>query len=414
MKSKEPTLPKKDLTKPEQTLVLPGHMFFVETIDVPAELESSEISDFAELSMESMSPFPIDLIYWGYLYQKNASTLLVYAARRERIKSEGFTDLDDYAWVIPDFATLSGARFHNDTLVVLEGDRCVSLVYFERSTEVPKYVWLDTAREPITKDTIQSLRSSIPDIPKTAPTLHLGPAITRMDENGLPTFEHAISEYSDGSDYDGHWQQLTLPEAQLWQMDVRNSEFKTSEQSKRRTSALIVRITGWAALFTMVLILAESILFISQSWLDTQFGKINSQQVAVAKVEEKQILVNKLEQVAQNELRPIEMLEAANNIRLELNVGIEYDSVIIEGENNITVEGKASSINALNQYVDSLKKSGQFELLSEQKPITRNGKTTFKVSLAYRPKPVRSEGNTRSDNVGFVPKSQNSGRNAAS
>ena len=389
-------------------------MFFVETIDVPEELEPSEIADFAELTLESMAPFPIDHLYWGYLYHKNASTLLVYAARRERIKNEGFTDLDDYAWVVPDFATLYGARFYDDTLVILEGDQCASLLYFEKNAEIPKSFWVDTTSGHLTKDTIQSLRSGIRDLPKTVPTLYLSPVMTHMDENGVSTFEHVISEYSDSSNYDGHWQQLTPTEAQLWQMDVRNSEFKTSEQSKRRTSALILRITGWAALFTMVLILAESVLFTAQGWLDTQFDKIESQQVAVSKVEEKQILVNKLEQVAQNELRPIEMLEAANNIRLKLNVGIEYDSVIIEGENHITVEGKASSINALNQYVDSLKKSGQFELLDEQKPITRNGKTTFKVSLAYRPKPVLSGENTRSDNVGSALKSQNSGKEAAS
>jgi len=394
------------LGRPDQVLILPGKLFFVETIDVPEELEPSEIPDFAELSLESMSPFPIDRIYWGYTYHNNAATLLVYAAHRERIKNEGFTDLEEYAWVVPDFATLSGAHFHDDTLVVLEGDQCVNLLYFEKKAVSPQSFWVDATDASLVKNTIQSLRSCVRDLPKTAPTLHLGPAMARMNESGIPTFEHSISEYSDGHNDDGHWQQLTPSESQLWQMDVRNSEFKTSEQHKRSTRALISRITGWAAIFAIVLVLFESVLFASQNWLDTQFSKVKSQQVAVSKVEEKQILVSKLEQVAQNELRPIEMLEAANNIRLKLNVEIEYDSVIIEGENQMTIEGKANSVGAYNRYKDGLENSGLFEVLAKEDK-TDKGKTTFRVNLVYYPNPTPSEETTRSDKIKVGPKIQN-------
>lgn len=368
-------------------MAIPGRLFFVETIEIPDELEASEIADFAELSLESIAPFPIEQLYWGYLYRKDRSTLLIYAARRERIKNEGFADLNDYAWVIPDFATLSGARFYDDTLVALEGDQSISLLYFEDHAEIPKSVWVDTASGPITSRTIQSIKSDIDNLPKTAPTLHLCPATINQGENGILSFEHTAFEGDDGGrSYDGEWQTLTPTESELWQMDVRDSNFKARERSTRRTSAIIFKITGWAALFALLLILAEGVLFASQSWLNTRLEKIKKQQVAVSKVEEKQTLVNKLEQVAQNEMRPIEMLEAANNIRLKLNLGIEYDEVIIEGDNNITIEGKASSVNAINRYTEGLKNSGRFELLGMPKtPTTRSGKTSFQISLAYVP-----------------------------
>lgn len=386
MKSSQSALPQNDPAKAEQALVLPGYLFFVETIEIPNDLEASEIPDFAELSIESIAPFPIDQLHWGYLYRKDVPTLLLYAARRERLKNEGFADLNDYAWVVPDFATLSGARFYDDTLVLLESDNGVSLTYFEKNADIPKSVWLDRMDEPITESKIKSLRSSIRDLPQTASVLHLRPVVANVNENGIPTFEHTVAEQTSDRSYNNDWQPLPLPESQLWQMDVRDTDFKTAEKSKRRTSAVILRITGWAAIFALILLLAEGLLFAAQNWLQTQLDTIERQQVAVSKVEEKQILVNKLEQVAQNELRPIEMLEAANNIRLKLNLGIEYDEVIIEGENHITIEGKASSISALNRYADNLKNSGLFELLDKPDPSTRNGKTTFRVSLAYYPR----------------------------
>ena len=381
-----------DPAKAEQVLILPGYLFFVETIEIPRELESSEIHDFAELSLESVAPFPIDQLYWGYLYQKDMPTLLLYAAYRGRINNDGFTDLNDYAWVVPDFATLSGARFSNDTLVLLEGhNNSVSMVYFESDTEIPKYVWVNTFAEPITESVIQSLRAEVRDLPQTVPTLHLHPTVATVNENGLPTFEHNVSEQNGDRAYNGAWQILSPKESGLWQMDVRSADFKIAEQSKRRMSTLITRITGWAAIFMLILIGLEGLLFASQNWLQTQLAQIERQQEAVLKVEEKQTLVNKLDLVAQNELRPIEMLEAANDIRLELNLDIEYDNVVVEGENHITIEGKASSITALNRYVDSLESSGLFKLLAEPEYLTKSGKTTFNISLAYSPKNLSPE-----------------------
>ena len=398
MKSSKSTLPQDDPVKAEQALVLPGYLFFVETIEIPNDLEASEIPDFAELSLESIAPFPIDRLYWGYLYRKDAPTLLLYATHRERLKNEGFADLNDYAWVVPDFTTLAGARFYNDTLVLLESDHGFSLIHFENDTEIPQAVWVDTSGEPITENVIKSLRSGNRDLPKTAPILHLRPAVANVSEKGIPTFEQEVPEQAGGRSYDGDWKTLTPTESQLWQMDVRDTDFKTAEKSKRRTSAVILRITAWAAIFAVILILAEGLLFVAQKQLQTQFDTIERQQVAVSKVEEKQILVNKLEQVAQNELRPIEMLEAANNVRLKLNLGIEYDKVVIEGENHLTIEGKASSISALNRYADKLKSSGLFQLLDKPEPSTRNGQTTFRVSLAYYPRISPKENPTSLEN----------------
>jgi len=379
-------LPENTPTKPEsaqQTLLVPGCLFFIETIEVPAELTMAEIPDFAELSLESIAPFPIERLNWGYLYREHTPTLLIYAAHRDRLKKEGYTDLTDYTWVLPDFATLADAHFTEDTLIALKGDNSVSLLHFEKIADIPKSVSVSTIGGNEVSDIIQKLRSNTPNLPTTATILHLDQPTVTLDENDLPTFEHTVSDAYKDHNYAGIWQTLAPTESQLWQSDVRSADFKTTAHGKRRTSALAVRTFSWAMILMLLLIIVEGVHLSAQKWLELKQDKIASQQDTVSKLEEKQILVNKLEQVAQNELRPIDMLEAANDIRLKSNLGIEYDSVIIEGENQITIEGKASSINALNQYVDSLRNSGFFELLAEPENITRAGKTTFKVSFEY-------------------------------
>ena len=221
------------------------------------------------------------------------------------------------------------------------------------------------------------------DLPKGVATLRVRTGAIELSEQGLASFKQEPADDSRSALEYGAWTTLAPTETQLWQADVRSADFKETERSARRLGALLVRITTWAAVFALVLVGIEMLLLASQAWLSTLDKQIESQRTAVLTIEDKQALMVKLEQVAKNELRPIAILDAANNIRLKLNLGIEYDSAVVEGENHITIEGKATSINALNSYTENLKQSGQFVLINAPESITRAGKTTFTVTLAY-------------------------------
>lgn len=384
MKDPPPTSPTTETAKAEQVLVLPGHLFFIESVEIPVALEAAEIGDFAELSLESIAPFPIEQLNWGYLYSEDAASILLYATHRDRLKNAGYSELHAYAWVLPDFATLAGACFPDETKVVLESGDSLSLLHFEPGTSIPKAIFSAPLAETDAEDALQALKTGARDIPRTATTLKIRPATIALSEQGLPTFQHEPSDASSNDLASGAWSALSPAEKQLWQADVRDSDFKQAERNARRASALLTRITGWAAIFALVLIGAELLLLASQAWLGTLDKRIESQRTTVLTIEDKQTLMNKLEQVAQNELRPVAILEAANDEALQrLKLGIEYDSVVIEGENRITIEGKATSIKAFNRYTENLKQSGQFELIAQPEYITRAGKTTFTITLAY-------------------------------
>jgi hypothetical protein len=384
VKDSPPTSPPSETAKAEQVLVLPGHLFFIERIEIPVALEAAEMTDFAELSLESIAPFPIEQLNWGYLYDQDAAALLLYATHRDRLKNTGYSDLHAYAWVLPDFATLAGACFPEGTQVVLDSSDHLALLQFEKGIRIPQTVHAAPLIEGNTATALEAaLRSTMPDQATPTKTLQIRPAVIELSEQGMPTFQFEAAETTTDAQEYGAWQSLSPTEKALWQADVRSAEFKSNERNARRTSALLGRITGWAAIFALLLLGAELLLLGSEAWLGTLERQIESQRTTVLTIEDKQTLMNKLEQVAQNELRPVAILEAANNIRLDFKLGIEYDSTVIDNENRITIEGKASSINALNRYTESLRQSGQFELVTQPESITRAGKTTFTITLAY-------------------------------
>ena len=118
----------------------------------------------------------------------------------------------------------------------------------------------------------------------------------------------------------------------------------------------------------------------SHLWLGSQQNRIARQQPLVDTISEQQTLIFKLEQIERNDLRPIAILDALNTLRPE---GIYFTKTVVEGENQVVIDGVSNNVSALNRYTDALEQSGTFELLQAPKSITRQGKTTFTLQLAY-------------------------------
>ena len=373
------TAPEPESVPLPDVLVLPAEYFFIEKVEVPTALAPAELADFAELSMEAVSPFPLDQLRWGFLIAPDGQYLLIYAALKERLKLAGHTELESYTWVLPDFTTLQGARFTRDTEVVLEGEHYTTRFLLPSGEASP--------------ENIRSLPAGSDTPISKGQSIHLKLLTVELSEQSIPTFKfETIGE----SPADGLWSPLEPDEASLWNADIRPSSFKTVERSARRTTSLVTRIMGYAAIFAIVLIAFEGLLFLGDFWLGTRTAKIDEQATPVRRIEDKQSLLNKLDQVAQNELRPIAMLTAANEVRTALGTtGIEYDETIIDSSNRLTIEGKANTINELNLYTKSLRQSGKFQLAEDPKYITRDSKTTFTVTLAYtyrEPEPAAAKG----------------------
>lgn len=373
------TAPEPESVPLPDVLVLPAEYFFIEKVEVPTALAPAELTDFAELSMEAVSPFPLDQLRWGFLIAPDSQHLLIYAALKERLKLAGHTELETYTWVLPDFTTLQGARFTRDTEVVLEGEHYTTSFLLPSGEASP--------------ENIRSLPAGSDTPCSTGQSIHLKLLAVELSEQSIPTFKfETIGE----SPADGAWSPLEPDEASLWNADIRTSSFKDVERSARRTTSLVTRVMGYAAIFAIVLVVLEGLLFAGGFWLKTRTARIDEQATPVRRIEDKQSLLNKLDQVAQNELRPIAMLTAANEVRTALGTtGIEYDETIIDSSNRLTIEGKANTINELNLYTESLRQSGKFQLAEDPKYFTRDSQTTFTVTLDYtyrEPEPAAAKG----------------------
>ncbi|HAQ58441.1 MAG TPA: hypothetical protein DEA16_04520, partial [Opitutae bacterium] len=254
MKDAAPILTPTEPASAEQVLALPGHLFFIETIDVPIDLEPAEIPDFIELSLESLAPFPVEQLNWGFLYSTDAPTILVYATHRDRLKQAGYTELQSYAWVLPDFATLTGACFPDETLVTLQSANNLSLLLFDKGACVPRTVLVASLEDGDFEHALEELVANASDLTQGTTMLRVRTGAIELSEQGLAIFNQESADDSHSAIEYGAWTTLAPTEAQLWQSDVRSADFKVTERNARRLGSLLMRITAWAAIFALVLV----------------------------------------------------------------------------------------------------------------------------------------------------------------
>jgi Tfp pilus assembly protein PilN len=344
--------------------LLPGHLFFIESLELPQGLAEEEINAYAELILEANAPFPLEQLNWGRLQDREKGRLLLFATHKDRLKQMGYTDLARFTWVLPDFVALNGHSLAagNYRLVTTEA---VTDLHFEHSTIIP--------------DTIVA-RTQASDLP-TVETDHAFELLS------ADVSEQAAIVFQVRSEANAAPRETILDEVTLWEADIRASDFKINERRNRLLSNYLYQGFKWAAGFAALLLLAEGLLFGFNFWLKGETNQVLAQATSVAKIQEQQALTLKLEQVFSSELRPVAMLEKLNQLRPE---GIHFDETSSASGNQITIEGVARSINELNDYTEKLKASGQFKLLKNPKALTRSGQTTFSVDLTYthlEPKP---------------------------
>jgi len=369
-----------------RVLFVPGHVFYAESVEPPSVLEPGELREFAELTLESIAPFPVEQLLWGYLAGANPSRVLIYATHRDRLKRLGYENLESYAWVFPGFAApaLAGAAFAETTDVLLDSGASLDLLTFEPGESAPWAV-ASLPREEAEPDEagLAALRALPPERSPSPGFAAARLGEPALDEYGLPVLRHenlggggaaipAETRASGGG--------LRPAENRLWAADVRPADFAQAEKKRRAASRALLRLTSWAAVAMVVLALGEAALFAGDIWLSDLNKRAAERNQKVLTIQSRHSLVTKLNQVSENELRPVRILEALDAVRPR---GIYFDETVAQGQNRITVEGVANTVNELNRYTEKLRDSKSFRLIGTPRTVTRGGKTTFSVTLAY-------------------------------
>jgi len=407
----------------------PGSTFFTRRLDLPAEIEPSEVGGYVELSLEDLSPFPTEQLYYGYVVAADRETVFVYAAYRRRFPIEVTRTWADQAFVVPDFLPLLGRTFDRDTTLFLETGGEHTIMAFRAGQSLPDQLMSRPAPETEDEEALTVWRENLRQVAVTRGLIvgeektfagtwevqeSAGSLVFRMqaddeassddleteepilppgEEPDEPTVDQV--EVSVESDPAGEISVLTedpptadlgptrtIPLADLWAMDIRDPDFLAGHKQSARIDGFIWRgILGIAAAL-MILLAGEVLLVSGKVFLGVMDGVIARRQGEVVRIEERDTIVQRLAEFDRSDLIPFEMLRAINAIRPR---SVYFTRAATEGLNNLVISAWTQNVSDVNQYEAGLRALPEVQGVEVRNLQPRDDGTTFTLVVTFRP-----------------------------
>jgi hypothetical protein len=418
-------------------LFLPGHLFFCEYAQIPPHLSDDELQEFAEMTIRSLSPFPIEHVYWGWYKDQHYPWMLIYAATMDSLNRAGYGELEPFQQVFPSFLTTVPLTFEDPTLFYYYHPHTQTLTLHIHPGKQHLPETSQEAKDEKKEEDDDSEDLILPDI--QLPIIHSVHVIAaepdfddeRVEEEELEEGEIRMPTFEDISDAREHIQaQLPNPDqykaedtwleyvvgtrskdqsiqfhhqwgsssdphpgpeteitsSQAWQADVRRLEFKAEARQKRkreRQLAVAAKIAGFVAILLIFLELAA---IVGEKWSLKMSEEASAAQPNVDLILGKRELLFKIEQVSTNNLVPFKMLQTLNNYRTG---GIFFEEVEASQGNRMVVEGKAENSAEMNAYKKALIDSGEL-LTCELDMDFKKGVLYFVMDATFPPYKPRS------------------------
>lgn len=376
----------------DRILLVPGYLFFVESVPVPEALEETELESLAQLTLEGLTPFPLEQLTWGFVHDSTAQHLLIFAAYQERLKSAGFSSLENFRQVYPDFLALTNRSQSKPQSYLLVTHEGITAAQFPAGARFP--IAIHSLPRELPEEKIEEGQET----EKTA-----NPAIAKLQDEEEATFDSFLDEefplketlaqpLSVFSTDSGAVQFSvageafsTLDDNNLWTGDLRPPEFAKRVRSQRRRDQILWKGLNWAALLVVIFLFLEGLRLAGAILVDQRLQKIERREDKAANLAGRNDLVNRLELRASGQLRPFATLSLMNRTRPE---NIYFTTVEASDFNRFRVEGIASNPNEVNRYAESLREMGYFESVLQQNNRVVSGQVTFTLDLLIEELPT--------------------------
>lgn len=379
-------------------ILVPGAYFFIRREEVAATLSESEQAALCELSLEALSPFPLEQLAWGWHRARNGEALLMFAACIPRLKGEGYDSWPEAEHVFPDFFPFILARPTEDPVVVyMHGSWLGGLLFDETAVSLPKK-WAFIALPGKTAEEWKTAaESNLPRLYKeltgrdpAAPVSIYGLPELRSVRDGVIAVRHRPAFEEAGSGEGVQWREVDTGKdsRMLWTADLRERTFLDKEKKRRRLEGILWKAFVGSGIAALILVLLCLVYGLGNVLLRQRLAKIQAQSPAVAVAEENQMLLGKLEEFSRPPIRPFAMLDLLNEDR---PANVYFRVAYADNTDLLIVEGNATNAEEVNRYQRALAGSGKFASVELSEIRSRGGEVQFTMRLRCPPENLPME-----------------------
>jgi hypothetical protein len=351
-------------------VLLPATKFFVRRIPLVA---GQDPDAQVGLALEAIGPFVPGQLFYGHCPSADGTQALVFAAYRRNFPATDTAGWGEADAVLPGFVVWLGQEAPTRPAVWLhEQDGHVTALLWDGRSALPAGVLAretgDRPVEAVREELLGEARNRLGEAAVDSKVFQGAPAVGSLGKEGLALSVGARS--------------VVLAPTHLRAMDVRDKAELAAQIGRRQSDHRLWLVFAAAAVALAACVAGELGLLVSNALLDRKRAGLEAAAPAVRRVELANQLVMRMEQLAGQSLRPLEMLALLNAAR---PTSLEFVSASTSGPRQMAIEAQSGNAADSQAYEQALGKIPEVEKAELHNIQVRGGRTTFTVAVTFKP-----------------------------
>ena len=361
---------------PPKVVFLPDAVFFSRPVPVQPAATRADVVAQVGLAIESLSPFPLAQLYYGYYWPEGSDRALAFVSYRRRFTVEQVETWKGAEFVIPSFAAFLGYGAAPATTLVLSSPEGLTAIHWDRGP-VPSAVLY----QPVAPETPEAERAPIRDrLIKSA-----GEAAKIVDLASPPAARAGGSDRELAFETGGV--RLSLAADLVDALDVRDKGDLRALARSRRRGMILWRIAVGSLLACAAMALGELALFGVGLWQNVRLAKVAAQKSTVAHIMEEQDLANRIDDLSTKRLLPLEMISAVSpeTALPKSPPAIQFLRATASALNAIQIEAQTNNAGEIAGYKTALEQESGVDRVEIRDQRARDNVVTFTLVVTFKP-----------------------------
>lgn len=372
---------------PPKVVLLPDGLFFSRAVPIAAGTTATEIGGQVELALESISPFPLPQLYYGWYWVPGADHAFVYATYRRRFTADQTATWARAELVIPASAALFGGKVQPATTLLLASAEGLTAVHWDNPAVPSRVVFRpidpdapDEERTKIREDVLRGLGGS-----KTVVDLLVPPAADPSNSDNEVVFR--------SGDFVSR-----LPTSFADALDVRDKGELAGLRTSRKRDLLLWRVAVGSVAALLLLLVVEFALVGGNAWQKIRIAQQNGRAPTVEKIKHAQELADSIQDLVTKRLLPLEMVTAAIGTNAEKKPSditvtrILSGGAATNGLYTLVLELETNNAAQVQVYRNELQKmSDSIDNVVVDPMGQRGGLTSFRMTITFKPGALKPE-----------------------
>ncbi len=360
----------------------PGHFFFCRRLAIPAELAPGEEGDYVLLELETLSPFPLEHLFYGYLLDAARTYAFVYAAYRRRFEtgqSNAWRRLDA---VLPDFMVAVGQReLGEGASLALATERSFLLFAFDGASTLPAHFYAE--ERPPEAEGQESLERQLASFAKRAPA-GLGGAKARLWIANAEGRWLGNDAWFGAVEGDGRAAaRVAIGRESIWRADLRDPDTLGDFRREERQNKILWRgLIGLAASVCLLLI-GEALWGATRGYLAWINSGNRERAPLIQKIESLQSVTTRLRLHQDSNVEPFRMIESL--LPYQNWPEIVYRRFETNSPDLLVLDARASNQMQVTEFKRRLERFTKVQSVGLSNQINNPAGSTFTTTIRFVP-----------------------------